>query len=185
MLPLPSLFLLHIYSHCLTCFSLFHCFSFRLSCHHLSGLLLLKAELLQRSNRNQNSKPFNELVAAVTKSTIFVASHPPPFCLRKNSFRFCKVLSALLLSVELGEPKTAIASGTIKKWNCQVKQGNTDISKWFLNLFEEILFPSSTRAASGTSLESKDETKNSTHFDCQKQAQHPPYHEVLPLIKKV
>lgn len=71
----------YVPSYCLICFSLFPCSSLKLSCHHLSRLLLLKAQLPQGPNRNQNSKPCNKPVAAVTKSTIFVTSPPPPLSL--------------------------------------------------------------------------------------------------------
>lgn len=102
----------YLHSHCLACFSLFHCSSLKLSCHHLSSLLLLQAELLQGTNRNQNSKPFNELVAAVTKSTIFLATPPPPLT---PHFASVKTISNSVQYVELGEPKTVIASSTTKK----------------------------------------------------------------------
>lgn len=103
-------------SYCLTCLSCFPCSSFRVSCHHLSRLLLLKAELPEGPNRNQNSSPvMSQLQLLLNPPSLLLLLPHPPLCLSKNNFRFCKILSALLQYVELGESKTAIPSGATKK----------------------------------------------------------------------
>lgn len=113
------LFAAYITSSCLTCFSLFPCSSLRLSCHHLSRLVLPKAELPQGSNRNQTQSPVMSYLQLLLNPPylLLLAAHSltPLLCLSENNFRFCKVLNALLQYVELEESKTAIASGSTKK----------------------------------------------------------------------